>query len=145
MFTQISSRNLHVTSSMSKLTLHKLQRTDQQVFRNITARYSTNLTTIRTGLGVLGTVGGVVICPHLVSCLEIAVLAFPWTIGTGSGVLVQIPQFPHPDTPTFLVGTANLQLFDLSFEVLVLVCVKVPIFTHGTRFAFFDKSVCSFL
>ena len=118
-FSQISSRDLHVTSRLSKLTLHKLQRTDQQVFLNITVRYSTNLTVIRTRRGILGTVGCVVMCTHLINGLEVAVLALPWTFGAGIGVEVQVPQLPHPVTSTLLVGTANFQLFNLSFEVLV--------------------------
>ena len=92
------------------------------MFLSITAKDCTNLTLVGTRQGVLVTVGGVFICPNLKGRLEATVLALPGTLGTGGGVVVEVPQFPRPLTPTLLVETVNPQLVDgVAFEVLVCV------------------------
>ncbi len=72
------------------------------------AKDGTDLTLVGTRQGVVVTARGVVICSDIVGGLKIAILALPGTFWTGDGVVVQVPQFPRPLTPTLLVGTANI-------------------------------------
>ncbi len=71
------------------------------------ARDGANLTVVGTGHGVVVTLRGVVSYSNSVGRLELTVGAVLGTLGTGGSVLVQVPQFPRPLTPTLLVGTVN--------------------------------------
>ncbi len=73
----------------------------------MTARDGANLTVVGTRHGVVVALRGVVGCSDIVGRLKLTVGAGPGTLGTGGGVLVQIPQFPCPLTPTIFVGTVN--------------------------------------
>ncbi len=113
---------------------------------SLAARDRADLTLVGTGQGVVGTVGGVVSWSNLIDRFMIAILALPWTFWTGGGVVVQVPQFPRPLTPTLLVGAVNLKLVDtIAFEELVLMSSKVVFFAHWARFSFSTKPVGSLL
>ena len=113
---------------------------------SLAARDGTDLALVGTGQGVVGTVGGVVSWSGLVDRFMITILALPGTFWTGSGVVVQVPQFPRPLTPTLLVGAVNLKLVDtIAFEELVLMSSKVVFFAHWTRLSFSYESVSSLL
>ncbi len=84
------------------------------------ARGGTDLTLVGTRQGVVVTARGVVICSDIVSGFKVTILALPGTFWTGGGVVVQVPQFPRPLTPTLFVRTANIQFVDcVAFEELV--------------------------
>ncbi len=78
------------------------------MFLNMAARDGADLTMVGTGYGMVVTLKGVVGCSNIVGRLELTIGAVPWTLETGCGVLVQVPHFPRPLTPTLLVGTVNL-------------------------------------
>ncbi len=83
------------------------------------ARDGANLTVVGTGHRVIVALRGVV-NSSLVQGFELTVGAFPRVLGTRGGVLVQVPQFPRPLTPTLPVGTVNLQLVNtVAFKVFV--------------------------
>ncbi len=108
------------------------------------ARDGANLTVVGTGHRVIVTLRGVV-SSNIVGRLELTVGALPGTLGTGGGVLVQVPQFPRPLTLTLLVGTVNLQLANFSCKEFVDMSSQIVFFAHWARLLVSDESVSSLL
>ncbi len=56
-------------------------------------------------------------------------------------MVVQVPQFPDPLTPTFLMGAMDFQFLYFSFEVLVIIQSKRFVHTQWARFPLFKDPV----